>query len=239
MVLDLSRIDTVVFDKTGTLTTTASLAVGRRRGGSTRRSGRSCGGWRPSRRIRSASPSPGRTSRRSGLPRIGTPTRRVAGLAGRSRSARFRARDSPGSSTVSRSRSARRRSWRASRGSRSGRRTARSWRSAARRLGARDGDAASGRRCGRADAAARHDAGCCLGDTRRAKRAMVARSSARRCTFRQTPEDKLALVERERRAGRRVLMVGDGLNDAGALAPPTSASPSATTRRASSRPATA
>ena len=35
--------------------------------------------------------------------------------------------------------------------------------------------------------------------------------------FRQTPEDKLALVEAEQRAGRRVLMIGDGLNDAGAL----------------------
>ncbi|MEO7272526.1 MAG: heavy metal translocating P-type ATPase metal-binding domain-containing protein [Vicinamibacterales bacterium] len=35
--------------------------------------------------------------------------------------------------------------------------------------------------------------------------------------FRQTPEDKLALVEAQRQAGRHVLMVGDGLNDAGAL----------------------
>jgi Cu+-exporting ATPase len=35
--------------------------------------------------------------------------------------------------------------------------------------------------------------------------------------FRQTPEQKLALVEAQRQAGRRVLMVGDGLNDGGAL----------------------
>jgi Cu+-exporting ATPase len=36
--------------------------------------------------------------------------------------------------------------------------------------------------------------------------------------FRQSPEDKLAAVAAEQRAGRRTLMVGDGLNDAGALA---------------------
>lgn len=35
--------------------------------------------------------------------------------------------------------------------------------------------------------------------------------------FRQTPVQKLALVQAQRQAGRRVLMVGDGLNDGGAL----------------------
>jgi Cu+-exporting ATPase len=39
-----------------------------------------------------------------------------------------------------------------------------------------------------------------------------------RMRFRQSPEDKLAYVDRLRRAGHRVLMVGDGLNDAGAFA---------------------
>ena len=36
--------------------------------------------------------------------------------------------------------------------------------------------------------------------------------------FRQSPDAKLSLVENLRRSSRRVLMVGDGLNDAGALA---------------------
>ncbi|MBP8272903.1 MAG: heavy metal translocating P-type ATPase metal-binding domain-containing protein [Acidobacteria bacterium] len=39
-----------------------------------------------------------------------------------------------------------------------------------------------------------------------------------RMKFRQTPEDKLATVRAEQAAHHRVLMVGDGLNDAGALA---------------------
>ncbi len=39
-----------------------------------------------------------------------------------------------------------------------------------------------------------------------------------RMRFRQSPEDKLQLVRDRQAAGRHVLMVGDGLNDAGALA---------------------
>jgi P-type Cu+ transporter len=39
-----------------------------------------------------------------------------------------------------------------------------------------------------------------------------------RLRFRQTPEAKLAFVQASAAAGRHVLMVGDGLNDAGALA---------------------
>jgi Cu+-exporting ATPase len=39
-----------------------------------------------------------------------------------------------------------------------------------------------------------------------------------RMSFRQSPEQKLAFVTAQRAAGRRVLMVGDGLNDAGAFA---------------------
>ena len=39
-----------------------------------------------------------------------------------------------------------------------------------------------------------------------------------RMRFRQSPQDKLAFVTEARAAGRHVLMIGDGLNDSGALA---------------------
>ena len=39
-----------------------------------------------------------------------------------------------------------------------------------------------------------------------------------RMRFRQTPRDKLRMVQARQSAGRHVLMIGDGLNDAGALA---------------------
>jgi P-type Cu+ transporter len=39
-----------------------------------------------------------------------------------------------------------------------------------------------------------------------------------RMSFRQSPEQKLAFITTQRAAGRRVLMIGDGLNDAGAFA---------------------
>jgi len=49
------------------------------------------------------------------------------------------------------------------------------------------------------------------------ERARWARLFGTRLHFRKSPAEKLAIVAAERSAGRRVLMVGDGLNDAGAL----------------------
>jgi Cu+-exporting ATPase len=51
-------------------------------------------------------------------------------------------------------------------------------------------------------------------DVERSRWAALFGASAQ---YRSSPEDKLAYIEDARRAGRHVLMIGDGLNDAGAL----------------------
>ena len=77
---------------------------------------------------------------------------------------------------------------------------------------------AAGHRSGGAGAAAvGHESGCSRATTA-ASAAGGAPIFGRRMRFRQSPDDKLAFVATRRRAGRHVLMVGDGLNDAGALA---------------------
>jgi len=56
------------------------------------------------------------------------------------------------------------------------------------------------------------------GDTEREKPTLVSLFGKEEdLHFRQTPEDKLSFVSSEQVAGSHVLMVGDGLNDAGAL----------------------
>ncbi len=62
-----------------------------------------------------------------------------------------------------------------------------------------------------------HDVWLVSGD-HDAERSRWSRVFGQRMRFRQSPEDKLTFVTDARAAGRRILMVGDGLNDAGALA---------------------
>jgi Cu+-exporting ATPase len=80
---------------------------------------------------------------------------------------------------------------------------------------------AGAERAGIADTAttlsARHDLWLVSGDHETAA-ARWAPVFGDRMLFRQSPEDKLAVVEALQVDDRRVLMVGDGLNDAGALA---------------------
>jgi Cu+-exporting ATPase len=59
---------------------------------------------------------------------------------------------------------------------------------------------------------------CLLSGDHDGERARWAGVFGTNMRFRQTPQDKLAYVTEARAAGRHVLMIGDGLNDAGALA---------------------
>jgi len=56
------------------------------------------------------------------------------------------------------------------------------------------------------------------GDTKIACRDIAAKVNIERCTGELMPQDKVARIERLASEGRKVLMVGDGLNDAPALA---------------------
>jgi Cu+-exporting ATPase len=63
-----------------------------------------------------------------------------------------------------------------------------------------------------------HDLFLLSGDNNRERVALSALfKDERRIAFHQSPEDKLRFIERLQAAGRTVGMIGDGLNDAGAL----------------------
>lgn len=59
---------------------------------------------------------------------------------------------------------------------------------------------------------------CLISGDHDGERPRWQRLFGRRMHFRQTPDDKLTFIRRAQARGRHVLMVGDGLNDAGALA---------------------
>lgn len=55
------------------------------------------------------------------------------------------------------------------------------------------------------------------GDSRKTAEAIAGKVGADECYSEVLPEDKAAFVEKEKREGRRVIMVGDGINDSPAL----------------------
>jgi Cu+-exporting ATPase len=59
---------------------------------------------------------------------------------------------------------------------------------------------------------------CLISGDHDSERPRWQRFFGRRMHFRQTPDDKLTFIRTAQARGRRVLMIGDGLNDAGALA---------------------
>ncbi len=69
-----------------------------------------------------------------------------------------------------------------------------------------------------ARALAQSRAVCLLSGDHDTERARWVDIFGSRMRFRQTPQDKLAFIAEAQRAGHHVLMIGDGLNDSGALA---------------------
>ncbi|MBQ9991085.1 MAG: heavy metal translocating P-type ATPase [Lachnospiraceae bacterium] len=55
------------------------------------------------------------------------------------------------------------------------------------------------------------------GDSKRAARAIGEKLGLDECYWEVLPEDKAAFVEKEKAAGRKVIMIGDGINDSPAL----------------------
>lgn len=198
VILDLSRIDTVAFDKTGTLTSAAEPVVVAHGGGLSDRDWRlaraaAAESVHPlSRALAAAGPAEGRVTDVADTPGAGLHAM-VDGHQVRIGRARFVgvADDDPALTHVSVD-------------GRAG------WARVS--VPARDGiDEAIGRL--RVD----HDVHLVSGD-HDADAPRWRDAFEGRMAFRQSPGDKLTLVERLRSARRRVLMVGDGLNDAGALA---------------------
>ena len=69
------------------------------------------------------------------------------------------------------------------------------------------------------------------GDSERTARSIAARVGVDEYYSEVLPEDKAGFIEKEKKAGRKVIMIGDGINDSPALSALTWELPSATERR--------